>query len=305
MPREYGRDQQPCKDPTLKALILGANGQLGTELKKTVPDGIEFIAHDRATLDIADPKVVHAVISAERPQLVVNAAAYTAVDRAESESEQAFVTNAEGAGHVAIAAAAQGARLVHISTDFVFDGRKSIPYRPDDRTNPQSVYGKSKCEGEERVLAAYPEATVLRTAWLYAAGGRNFVSTMLGLMREGKPLRVVADQVGTPTWARTLAEATWALGLTLSATGIHHWTDAGVASWYDFAVAIQDEAMTLGLLDKPTGITPITTADYPTPAMRPAYSVLDCHATREAAGLEGRHWRHALAGMLREVKAST
>lgn len=289
----------------MKALILGANGQLGTALKKTVPEGVELIALDQASLDITDPQAVSERVNAERPQLVINTAAYTAVDQAEREPEQANAVNAIGAGHVAAAVAAQGARLVHISTDFVFDGSSSRPYLPEARTNPLSVYGKSKRDGEEAVIIACPEAIVLRTAWLYAADGKNFVNTMLGLMREGKPLRVVADQVGTPTWAHTLAEATWALGLTLSATGIHHWTDAGVASWYDFAVAIQDEALPLGLLDKATDITPITTADYPTPAMRPAYSVLDCRETREAAGLEGRHWRHALAGMLREIKTST
>jgi dTDP-4-dehydrorhamnose reductase len=223
-----------------------------------------------------------------------------------------------GAGHVAAVAAAQGARLAHISTDFVFDGAASTPYLPEAHTRPLSVYGKTKRDGEEAVQAAYPEAIVLRTAWLYAAGGRNFVATMLRLMKEGKPLRVVADQVGSPTWARTLAEATWALGLNLAASGlaeatwalglnlaasgIHHWTDAGVASWYDFAVAIQDEALGLGLLEAPTTINPISTADYPTPAKRPAYSVLDCRATREASGLPAVHWRHALKRMLEEIK---
>ena len=287
----------------MKALILGANGQLGTELAKTAPEGVALIPHDRATLDVTDVQAVSETFSSERPQLVINAAAYTAVDRAEEEPDQAQAVNAVGAGHVAAVAAAQGARLVHVSTDFVFDGAASTPYLPEARTRPLSVYGKTKRDGEEAVLAAYPEAIVLRTAWLYAAGGRNFVATMLRLMQEGKPLRVVADQVGSPTWARTLAEATWALGLNLAASGIHHWTDAGVASWYDFAVAIQDEALALGLLDTPTTIEPIGTADYPTPARRPAYSVLDCRATRETAGLAPRHWRHALREMLGELHA--
>ena len=285
----------------MKALLLGAHGQLGTELSRTVPDGIDLIAHDRATLDITDPQAVTQLVTTERPQLIVNAAAYTAVDRAESEPEQAAAVNAAGAGYVAVAAAAQGARLVHLSTDFVFDGRKSSPYLPSDLANPLSVYGRTKRDGEEAVRAACPEAVVLRTAWLYAAQGNNFVNTMLRLMRDGKPLRVVADQVGTPTWARTLAGATWALGLGLSASGVHHWTDAGAASWYDFAVAIQDEALALGLLDAPVAIVPITTADYPTPARRPAYSVLDCTATRAASGLAPRHWRHALRAMLGET----
>ena len=285
----------------MKALILGANGQLGSELAKTTPYGVELIARDRDTLDITDVQAVSGIFSAERPQLAINAAAYTAVDRAEDEPELALAVNAVGAGHVAAVAAAQGVRLVHVSTDFVFDGAASTPYLPEARTRPLSVYGKTKRDGEEAVLAAYPEAIVLRTAWLYAAHGNNFVATMLRLMKAGQPLRVVADQVGTPTWARTLAEATWALGLNLAASGIHHWTDAGVATWYDFAVAIQDEALALGLLDAPTTIEPIGTADYPTLARRPAYSVLDCRATREAAGLVPRHWRHALREMLAEL----
>ncbi len=285
----------------MKALILGAGGQLGRELVRTAPDGIDLVVRDRAALDITDVQAVSAAFSAEHPRLVINAAAYTAVDRAESEPDLAQAVNAVGAGHVAAVAAAQGARLVQVSTDFVFDGATGTPYRPDARTHPLSVYGKTKRDGEEAVLAAHPEAIVLRTAWLYAAGGQNFVATMLRLMGEGKPLRVVTDQVGTPTWARTLAEAVWALGLNLAAKGRHHWTDAGVASWYDFAVAIQDEARALGLLERAVPIEPITTADYPTPARRPAYSVLDCRATREAAGLPGRHWRHALRGMLEEA----
>jgi dTDP-4-dehydrorhamnose reductase len=286
----------------MKTLILGANGQLGSELTKTAPSGVTIVACDRAALDITDVRAVSETFSAERPQLVINAAAYTAVDQAESEPELAQAVNAVGAGHVAAVAAAQGARLVHISTDFVFDGAASRPYSPDARTHPLSVYGKTKRDGEEAVRAAYPEAIVLRTAWLYADGGKNFVSTMLRLMGEGKPLRVVADQVGSPTWARTLAEATWALGLNLVASGIHHWTDAGIASWYDFAVAIQDEALSLGLLERPVTIEPIASSDYPTPARRPAYSVLDCHTTRELAGVNVRHWRHALKEMLTEVR---
>jgi dTDP-4-dehydrorhamnose reductase len=283
----------------VKTLLFGA-GQLGRELARTCPDGVdaELVGRDRA--DITDAAAVGALVDRLRPGLIINAAAYTAVDRAEVEREAAYAVNDQGAGNVAAAAARAGARLVHVSTDFVFDGRKGRPYLPQDPPRPLSVYGASKRAGESRVLAGRPDAVIVRSAWLYAAHGSNFVHTMLRLMGQGEPLRVVADQVGSPTWARPLAQAIWRLALNPAAHGLQHWSDDGVASWYDFAVAIQEEALALGLLATAVPITPIRTEAYPTPATRPAFSVLDCAQTR---ALEGRHWRVALRAMLAELAA--
>ena len=182
---------------------------------------------------------------------MINTAAYTAVDAAERDSERAEAVNATGAAHVAEAAQRVGARVLHISTDFVFDGGRGYPYGPQDRAEPLGVYGRTKLAGEREVLRICGEhALVVRTAWLYASHGRNFPLTMLRLMRERDHLGVVADQVGTPTWARALAEALWVGAARQGLSGVHHWTEAGVASWYDFAVAIQEEALAQGLLDR-------------------------------------------------------
>ncbi len=210
--------------------------------------------------------------------------------------------NAEGPGNLAAAAAEAGARLIHISTDFVFDGAASKPYRPDAATSPLSVYGTTKLAGERAVLEALPgAAVVLRSSWVYAATGNNFVRTMLRVMNANGSVRVISDQVGTPTAARSLAEALWRIVAQPEITGIHHWTDAGVASWYDFAVAIAEEGARLGLVSDTVTVTPITTADYPTPARRPSYSVLD-KTSLASFGLVPVHWRKRLRGVLGEIK---
>jgi dTDP-4-dehydrorhamnose reductase len=228
-----------------------------------------------------------------------HAAAYTAVDAAETEPERAQAVNALGTAHVASAARRVSARLIHVSTDFVFDGTRGRPYTPDDRPQPLGAYGRSKLAGErEAVRLTDGAALVVRTAWVYAARGRNFVLTMLRLMRERDEVGVVADQVGTPTWAHSLARAMWAAAQ-VELTGVHHWTDAGVASWYDFAVAIQEEALGLGLLDRAVPVRPLRTDEYPSRAHRPPYSVLDSSATRLALGLPAVHWRVNLRAMLR------
>jgi dTDP-4-dehydrorhamnose reductase len=253
-------------------------------------------------LDITRPEAVADVLARERPELVVNAAAYTAVDAAEQEPELAEAVNARGAAHVAAGARRVGARLIHVSTDFVFDGSQGRPYLPEDPPCPLGVYGRTKLTAEREVARlSTGEALILRTAWLYSPRGRNFVLTMLGLMREREMLSVVSDQVGTPTWTRGLAEAIWEAAGRSEMRGIHHWTDAGVASWYDFAVAIQEEALALGLLNRPVSIRPQRTQDYPTAARRPLYSVLDKTVTWAALGLTAPHWRVNLREMLREV----
>jgi dTDP-4-dehydrorhamnose reductase len=287
-----------------KVLITGAGGQVGRMLLETHPSNIESIACTHAELDIGAPGAVRDCVAGHRPTVIINAAAYTAVDKAESEPDAAHRINAEGPGHLAAAAREYGARLIHLSTDFVFDGAASMPYRPEAATNPLSVYGKTKREGELAVLEALPECSVIvRTTWVYAAVGANFLRTMLRLMRANGSVRVVADQVGTPTAARALAEVLWQIAGYPEIRGIHHWTDAGVASWYDFAAAIAEEGAALGLLPPEVTVTPITTADYPTPARRPAYSVLDKRSLA-AYGLSPIHWRKRLRAVLKEIPSA-
>ncbi len=283
----------------MKALLTGANGQLGRALQATAPEGVRLVVLGSTELDIGDEAAVMAVVEAEKPELILNAAAYTAVDKAESDEEAALHVNSKGVANLALAARETGARLVHVSTDFVFDGASSTPYRPDSPTAPLGSYGRTKLAGER--AAAIADALIVRTAWVYGAAGHNFVRTMLRLMAERDEVRVVADQIGTPTFATGLAEAIWALDAA-GAKGIFHHADSGVASWYDFAVAIQEEALELGLLGRAVPVIPIATRDFPTPARRPAYSVLDKSATIDILGAPAPHWRVNLRRMLRELK---
>ncbi len=228
----------------MKVLITGAGGQVGRELVRAAPPQAEVRALDRNDLDIGDAVAVREVVGDFAPAVIINAAGYTAVDKAEQEHEVALRVNAEGPRLLAQAARGlNGCRMVHISTDYVFDGDSARAYRPGDAPHPLSVYGRSKLEGEQAVLAALgARAVVLRTSWVYGAHGRNFLHTMLRLMRERGAVRVVADQIGTPTATPPLAEALWQFAKRPGLAGVHHWTDAGVASWYDFAVAIAEEA---------------------------------------------------------------
>jgi dTDP-4-dehydrorhamnose reductase len=286
----------------LKVLITGAGGQLGRELQASAPAEVELHALDRARLDITRAEKVEEIVGELRPDLVINAAAYTAVDRAEEERDQAFAVNADGARCLAAATARRRARLIHVSTDFVFDGAASRPYLPGAAANPQGIYGASKREGEVGVSAATEgKALILRTAWVYSRFGSNFVRTMLRLLAEREELGVVDDQIGSPTWAKGLAIAIWSAARRPAWQGCHHWTDAGVASWYDFAVAIQEEGTALGLLRSSCRVQPISTADFPTAARRPPYSVLDKAATWTELGVVPTHWRRQLRFMLQEV----
>lgn len=285
----------------MKVLIAGGSGQLGKALVATAPPEHRVVAADRALLDITDPASIRAAIAEHRPDLIINAAAYTAVDKAESEADAAYAANRDGPAELARQAHACGARLVHVSTDFVFDGRGSSPYLPGHPVAPIGVYGASKAAGEAAIASVLPEALIVRTAWVYAAHGHNFMRTMLRLMASQPALRVVADQVGTPTHAFSLARAIWALDAR-GAKGIQHYSDAGVASWYDFAVAIQEEALALGLLDRSIPIAPVRTSDFPTPARRPAYSVLDKTETYAHLGQPAAHWRVELRAALAMLK---
>jgi len=285
-----------------KVLVVGAGGQLGRELQRTVAADVECAAVTRTQLDIADARAVTDCLAVAAPQLIVNAAAYTAVDKAESEPEAAHRGNATGPQTLARACAERGIRLIHISTDFVFDGKSSQPYLPDAPTAPIGEYGRSKRAGEVAVENCLPDALIVRTGWVYSSFGGNFVKTMLRLMGERDELNVVTDQVGTPTWAHGLAQAVWVAAARPQLRGIYHWSDAGVCSWYDFAVAICEEALALGLLAKPVKIRPIPATQYPTPAQRPAYSVLDKSSSWRDFGLEGVHWRAQLRTMLADLK---
>lgn len=282
-----------------KALITGAAGQLGRELIGMAPPGWVALPYTSAELDVSRADMVADVLRRERPSLVINAAAYTAVDAAERESERAEAVNARGAGHVAGECRRLGARLIQLSTDYVFDGAQRHPYLPEDPPHPLGVYGRTKLMGEREVTRiSGGDALILRTAWLYSNEGRNFVLTMLRLLKERDEIGVVCDQVGTPTWCRSLAEAVWAAADRPSLKGLHHWTDDGVASWYDFAVAIAEEARALGYVGRAVAIRRLLTDEYPTAAPRPAYSVLDASATSAALELPRRHWRFNLHLMM-------
>lgn len=284
-----------------KVMITGIGGQLGFELEKTHPDKVELVAPKKINLDITNRESVMSFVTRESPAIIVNCAAYTQVDKAEGEPAQAFSVNQMGPKHLAEAALACDALLIHISTDFVFDGCSGRIYGPADTSNPLSIYGKSKLAGENEVISSGAEAIIVRTSWLYSSHGNNFVKTMLRLMSERDDIGVVADQIGTPTWANSLANLIWSAAAT-DFRGILHWSDAGVASWYDFATAIYEEAHKIGLLTKSTRIKPINTSSYPTRAQRPAFSVLDKSLAYEKTSLEAVHWRTNLIKCLNEIK---
>lgn len=286
----------------MKVLVTGAGGQIGRALLRLAPTGVDVCGALRADLDISNARTVERVCAEYAPQVVINTAAYTAVDEAEKQPDAAALVNATGCRVLAETARAMHLRLIHVSTDFVFDGCAWVPYRVDSEPRPLSVYGRTKLDGECAIRSVLGDATtILRTAWVYDAAGRNFLTTMLRIMRENGGVKVVADQVGTPTSADSVAAALWRLASDGSPAGTFHWTDAGVASWYDFAVAIAEEGAAAGLLPNTVNVEPIATSDYPTPARRPAYSVLDKRSTCEALGLRLVHWRAALKRVLGEI----
>ena len=282
----------------MKVLVLGGGGQVARAVSAAVPAQHHVEARTRAELDIADEDAVVRAVEKTGVQWMVNAAAYTAVDLAEDHPSEARAANDTAVGALANAACRAGCRLLHLSTDFVFDGRSNRAYLPADAPNPINMYGVTKLAGERRALSHAVGGIVLRTSWVYASSGRNFVLTMLRLMREKGAVSVVCDQIGAPTWAAGLAEAIWGLMDVAAPGGVYHWTDLGVASWYDFAVAIQEEALTRGLLTRAAAIIPIASASYPTRAARPPFSVLDSTATRALLAVQARHWRHNLRTML-------
>ncbi|MEN5059244.1 dTDP-4-dehydrorhamnose reductase [Luteimonas sp. TWI1416] len=298
----------------MTTLVFGASGQVGRELLRSLAPLGAVQATTRSgrladgapclQADFADAEAVVALLDATRPERVVNAAAYTAVDKAESEQEAAFAANATTPGAIARWCAAQDVPLVHYSTDYVFDGQGTRPYRPDDATAPLGVYGASKLAGEEEIRAAGGQHLILRTAWVYAAHGHNFLRTMLRVGAERDVLRVVADQVGTPTPAALIADVTVQLLQDGSKRrGTWHLTAHGETSWHGFAEAIFEGALARGLIARAPTVEPITTADYPTPAKRPAYSRLDTGALERDFGVVLPEWQAALGSVLDTLSA--
>lgn len=281
----------------MRVLITGSSGQLGRALVAAAPGSEVVKACTHAELDIGQEAAVRALFAEFAPELVINAAAFTRVDDAERNPEEAARANALGPQVLAVACRTAGAWLTHVSTDFVFDGSQSRPYDTHAAPHPLSVYGRTKLVGEAAVVRELGErCAVVRASWLYSAAG-GFAARMLTLMRAKPELRVVSDQVGAPTHAAGLAGTLWAIS-TRRAAGLWHWCDSGIASWYDFAVAIAEEAVRFGLLPLAPPILAVATADYPTAAVRPAYSVLDKRATETLLGITAPHWRLALRATL-------
>jgi dTDP-4-dehydrorhamnose reductase len=281
----------------VRALITGSGGQVGHQLELTKPAGATILGLTRAQCDIGDRAAVVAAVQGFRPDVIINAAAYTNVDGAESDKESAFRINGDGAANVVHAADQASARVVHISTDYVFDGHQSTPYSTSSRPAPLGVYGASKLAGEEAVLSSDVSVTIVRTGWVYAETGRNFVRTILRLLDSGKSLTVVSDQLGTPTYAHDLAVFLWKCAERPPEEKLLHWTNSGIASWYDLAVAIQELARERRIIDSEIEIKPVRSTDYHSAAQRPAYSVLDSFLAWNIYGV-ARHWRSALASSL-------
>jgi dTDP-4-dehydrorhamnose reductase len=295
---------------TLKVMLTGKDGQLGKALVDKIPAGIKVVALDRQDLDLSNKEACRNAVLEHRPDWVLNAAAYTAVDRAESEPELAMAVNAVAPEAFAQALGEVGGRLLQVSTDFVFNGTQAHPYQPDQPVDPINVYGTTKAEGERLVQKTLPATSfcILRTGWVYGPVGNNFCLTMLRLHRlksaQNETLNVVADQIGCPTSTLNLACACWS-AINHGSSGIHHFCDAGAASWYDFAIAIGDAGVAAGIIDQSAKVLPITSSEYPTPAKRPGYSLLDCTATRIALELETNHWQKELSKVISKIPITT
>ncbi|MFT7385115.1 MAG: dTDP-4-dehydrorhamnose reductase [Urechidicola sp.] len=300
-------------------LVLGRTGQLSQCLQASAPvaSAVEFV--DRARVDIVESASVARCLDSLAPQVVINATAYTAVDKAERDEAAAFAVNGTGVAALARACAARNIALIHVSTDFVFDGTKTTPWLPVDNTSPLGIYGASKLAGEKGMLATPGlRGSIVRTSWLYSEYGNNFVKTMLRLMSQRDELGVVNDQIGAPTDALGLAQVLWLLAaqhLAAKASAsplasevppdIYHWSDDGEISWYDFATEIQRQARPLGLLVNDATLRAIGTIDYPTPARRPAYSVLNCALSMQRLGKQQASWQDNLRRVLGVLAAST
>jgi dTDP-4-dehydrorhamnose reductase len=279
-----------------KVLVTGANGQLGSELKelsRNISD-IEFLFHDIDTLDLTDFDKVEKFLEKEKPEFIINCAAYTAVDKAEEETKMAMLINSAVPENLAKLSVKYKAKFIHVSTDYVFNGKTYFPYKEMDNTEPESAYGKTKLEGEKCVESVNPESIIIRTSWLYSSFGNNFVKTMLRLGKEREQLNVIFDQVGTPTYARDLASAIIKIiNAKTFEPGIYHYSNEGVCSWFDFAY----EIITSSQLN--CKVFPIETKDYPLPAKRPQYSVLNKTKIKHNFNIEIPHWKDSLHDCLK------
>lgn len=283
--------------PTI--LITGANGQLGSELRQLEDryPAFNFVFLSRADLPLNNFEMIRSSFKAYQPAFCINCAAYTAVDKAETERDLAFQVNADAVGILAAVCKEQDCRFVHISTDYVFDGTATKPYTPADATNPQSVYGASKLAGEQQALELNPDSIIIRTSWVYSAFGKNFVKTMLRLMAERTEIGVVNDQMGSPTYAADLAEAIMqVIASGKWYPGIYHFSNKGIISWYELAVAIRDS------IGSSCRVNPIPTSAYPTPARRPAYSVMDSSLLAERYGIAAQPWQERLKACLQQIE---
>ncbi len=282
--------------------VVGNKGMLGSELSCELGKaGLAFVGSDR-DVDFLDPYAIEAFASRSKVTAIVNCAAYTAVDKAEDEPEICARLNVEGPRNLAVLAHKIGARLLHISTDYVFDGNSTVPYREDDPVNPTGIYGRTKAEGEQVLLASCPDTIIVRTAWLYGEYGNNFVYTMLLLMRKKDEIGVVADQQGSPTWAQDLARTIVAVLKDRSGkSGIYHFTDAGDISWYDFAVTIHEKGRKLGILERDCRVVPLATGQYPTRARRPTYSVLSKEKIQRDFKVAVPAWDESLGRFMDEI----
>lgn len=292
----------------MRVLVSGARGQVGHELMRHVPEGFEAIGLGSGELDIADARHVDEVIARTRPQLIINAAAYTAVDKAEGDSERAYAVNRDGVACLARAAERLAIPVLHISTDYVFAGDASVAYRETDPTEPTGVYGASKLAGEQVLVECCSRHLILRTSWVFGAYGNNFVKTMLRLGRERDQLSVVADQQGGPTPAVSIASALWQLAVLYKqrgelAWGTYHFSGMPYCTWHAFAEYIFQQAHEQGLLVAIPDVSAIATQDYPTPARRPQWSVLDCSKLYTTFGIAAPDWRHELKSLLTELRA--
>lgn len=285
----------------MRALILGGSGQVGRALRATAPRSAHVVAHDVHDTDICDRDAIDRTIEGTNPDVIINCAAFTNVDAAETQRDDAFRVNAVAPGLIAELAERGSIRLIHVSTDYVFDGASHLPYSPDAPTAPVNVYGATKLEGERRVMVASPRSVVVRTAWVHSGGGANFVRTATRVLASGQTMRVVDDQIGTPTRARHLAQALWRIAEQREGRRLLHFTDAGVASWFDVAVTVMETLRDVGRLPPAADVVPIASTDYPTAARRPAYSVLDKHESWRAIDFTPPHWRHGIIASTHEL----